>query len=741
MRISTNSGLALAALLAAVVLVPSPGWATQTQNCPTEPTQNTPIVSGETYSGANCVISTTGDVDSFQFNAAAGETYVMVAGLGSAATDICLSLYAPGVPAKLIVSGCTSIYYGTYYAATTQKLTVAGLYTVVVTETGNAVVTFRLSLERQNPAPPDAVPLVLSQNTTGQVNPPTAQDVFTFHGGTTGTYKIAASYLSGASDVCFQVYQPDGTAAPSAGACTSLYYGTYSTAVNVTPTQNGTHTVWVWASGDDSTVNYNLEVSCLLGNCSSQPVTVSGQVTAGGVGLNGVTINVNGLQNTSTTTSASGSYSIMLAPGPTYTLSAALSGYSFSAPVTFSNLTANQTANFTGVAVPGLEFYPVTPCRLVDTRLSSFQSGFGTPSMDAGMTRTFPILSNIACGIPLTAAAYSLNVTVVTKGYLGYLTIWPAGQPIPNVSTLNSYSNNSTAVANAAIVPAGTNGAINVYVTDATDVILDVNGYFAPPLSTGLQFYSVTPCRLVDTRVTPFQSGFGPPSMSAGMTRTFPIPTNSACGIPATASAYSLNVTAIPQKTLGFLSIWPTGEPLPNVSTLNVYNPGTVVANAAIVPAGTNGAINTYVTDATDLVIDIDGYFSPANTNGLNFYPATPCRIADTRLASYPSGLGPPSMGAGTQRSFLAPASTCGVPSSAGAYSLHFTAVPQAPKLGIFTTWPTGQSQPNVSTMNSYNGSVVSNAAIVPAGANGAISIYVTDATDVLFDINGYFAK
>jgi hypothetical protein len=228
--------------------------------------------------------------------------------------------------------------------------------------------------------------------------------------------------------------------------------------------------------------------------------------------------------------------------------------------------------------------------------------------------------------------------------------------------------------------------------------------------------------------------------MTAGTTRTFPVATNTACGIPATAAAYSLNLTAVPQKTLGALTIWPAGQPLPNVSTLNVYTAGTVVANAAIVPAGTNGAINTYVTDATDLVIDINGYFAPPATNGLKLYPVTPCRIADTRVASFPSGLGVPSMAAGTQRSFAVPASSCAIPNGAGAYSFNFTAVPRAPQLGIFITWPAGSPQPNVSTMNSYNGSVVANAAIVPAGAGGAINIYVTDLSDVLFDVNGYFA-
>jgi hypothetical protein len=469
--------------------------------------------------------------------------------------------------------------------------------------------------------------------------------------------------------------------------------------------------------------------------------TISGQVTVGGTAMPGAEIQVSGSQTISTTTDSSGHYSVTVALNGSYTVSAARSGYTFGAPVTISNLLSNQVVDFAGAIVPGLEFYPVTPCRLVDTRAGAgFSGSFGPPSLSAGGTRTFPVPSG-SCAIPANAAAYSLNITVVTKGYLGYLSIWPAGQSLPVVSTLNSYATSSTAVSNAAIVPAGAGGGISVYATDATDVIIDINGYFAGQ-TDGFVFYPVTPCRLVDTRVNSMQSGFGPPRMGAGETRPFAVPSNTACQIPSTARAYSVNVTAVPQSTLGLLSIWPSGKPLPNVSTLNVYTPGTVVANAAIVPAGTSGSITAYESDATDLIIDINGYFAPASgSSGLRLYPVTPCRVADTRVSSYPALLGPPAMTAGSQRSYPVPQSTCGIPQNAGAYSMNFTAVPHAPQLGILTIWPMGQAQPNVSTMNSYNGSVVANAAIVPAGTNGAISIFVTDSSDILFDINGYFAQ
>src|SRR5260370_14328415 len=100
------------------------------------------------------------------------------------------------------------------------------------------------------------------------------------------------------------------------------------------------------------------------------------------------------------------------------------------------------------------------------------------------------------------------------------------------------------------------------------------------------------------------------------------------CNLQTNATAYSLNVTAVPNGALGFLTTWPTGSTQPLVSTLNAPT-GTVVANAALVPAGTDGAVSVYVTDASHVVLDINGYFAPPGPGGLLSYALTPFRARD----------------------------------------------------------------------------------------------------------------
>src|SRR5271157_1537235 len=274
-----------------------------------------------------------------------------------------------------------------------------------------------------------------------------------------------------------------------------------------------------------------------------------------------------------------------------------------------------------------LQFVKVTPCRLVDTRP---EYGGDGPIPGGTSQSAAPQLGD--CNIPTTAAAYSLNVTVVPEGPLGYLTIWPTGENQPLVSTLNSYD--GRVKANAVIVPAGDQGAVSVYVTDTTNIVVDIDGYFAPVSDATLAFYPLPPCRVADTR-NPV-GNLGGPYLKGDENRDFPVLEASLCNIPQGAQAYSLNFTAVPHGFLGYLTVCPTPENprqnCPLISTLNSYG-GQVVANAAIVPAGTGGEIRTFPSNDTDLVIDINGYFAAPGKGGLSLYPLAPCRVLDTRLA------------------------------------------------------------------------------------------------------------
>jgi hypothetical protein len=205
---------------------------------------------------------------------------------------------------------------------------------------------------------------------------------------------------------------------------------------------------------------------------------------------------------------------------------------------------------------------------------------------------------------------------------------------------------------------------------------------------------------------------------------------SSTCGIPATAQAYSLNLAAVPRGPLGYLTAWPAGQAQPSVASLNAVT-GTVTSTAGIVPAGSGGQINIFASNDTDLVIDVNGYFAPAAAGGLSLYTTQLCRALDTRSGAVPAAL------SGTMNVNLS-SSACSLPPAAQAYVLNATVVPQG-ALGYLTLWPAGGAQPLAAAINSLDGAVTSNMAIVPA-ANGSVAVFASNPTHLILDVFGYFA-
>ena len=120
------------------------------------------------------------------------------------------------------------------------------------------------------------------------------------------------------------------------------------------------------------------------------------------------------------------------------------------------------------------------------------------------------------------------------------------------------------------------------------------------------------------------------------------------------------------------------------------------------------------------------------------FTGVTPCRIVDTRGPAGPYGA--PSLSPGVSRNFGLLGGPCaGLPAGVAAYSLNFT-VTNTLGAGFIKVYPQGGSAPVVSTLNYVAGQTVANAAIVPAGTGGGITVVAGVAgTDLIIDINGYF--
>src|SRR6185369_12153578 len=123
----------------------------------------------------------------------------------------------------------------------------------------------------------------------------------------------------------------------------------------------------------------------------------------------------------------------------------------------------------------------------------------------------------------------------------------------------------------------------------------------------------------------------------------------------------------------------------------------------------------------------------------LPFIALDPCRVADTRGNGFTGAYGPPSLLGNATRDFTI-AGQCGIPASAAAVSFNFAAL-NVGAGGDLRVFPAGGGVPTVSTLN-YNGNTpnIANAAVVPLGAGGAITVQA-DATpiDLIIDVNGYY--
>jgi hypothetical protein len=240
------------------------------------------------------------------------------------------------------------------------------------------------------------------------------------------------------------------------------------------------------------------------------------------------------------------------------------------------------------------------------------------------------------------------------------------------------------------------------------------------------QFEPLAPTRILDTR----QGGTKP---AAGSTTTLHVLGQG--GIPATeVTAVVLNITATQPDAPGYVTVSPTGQPRPVVSSLNVEFSGQSIPNLVTVPVGTDGSIDLFTDGGAHLIADVAGYYRPVtDSRGGRFQAVQPHRIMDTRTD------GTALLAGGTRD--LTVTGVGGVPTEASAVVLNVTATRSA-AAGYVTVWPGGTPQPVASNLNmSRADQTIANLVIVPVGANGTVSLFSDNGTDLVVDVTGWFTS
>ncbi len=246
----------------------------------------------------------------------------------------------------------------------------------------------------------------------------------------------------------------------------------------------------------------------------------------------------------------------------------------------YASVAVDVLVDITGWFTPGgsTSLTAVAPHRVADTR-----TGLGGSNrLTAGGVLV------VATG-ELDAAGVALNVTAIDANVRGFLTVYPCGTP-PNISTVNYAANdvrpNNTLVAVAA------GGLVCVFASSAVDVLVDVTGVFSS--SGEFDYLPATPIRLLDTR---------PNKVAADGQIQFVVPP---ANLPA--GAVSVNVTATGHTVQGFVTAFNCGTAVPNVSTLNL-RVGQGNANGVIVPVGAEMVGCLYTKQATNLIVDLNGWW------------------------------------------------------------------------------------------------------------------------------------
>ena len=382
---------------------------------------------------------------------------------------------------------------------------------------------------------------------------------------------------------------------------------------------------------------------------------------------------------------------------------------------------------------PGGQYHPVTPTRLLDTRIGAPP---GVAQVAPGGQVTVAPLG--LGGVPATDVdSVVVDVTVTDANAAGYVTAYPSGTTRPTSSNLN-YVKGQT-IANLVVVTVGDAGQVVLYNSGGrVDLLVDVEGWYSTAATdrgaAGL-YNALVPSRVLDTRTKLGGSAPGPAGTVSVLVR-------GVRGVPASGvSAVVLNLTATAGTATTYVTAYPSGTSRPSASNLNVTAKKTA-ANRVVVAVGSDGRVTFFNAAGTQqLLVDVAGWFTDGTdmaAPGGYFTAVATHRVLDTR-----NGTG------GTKGVITAGHvvvvhvdGTTGVPPAGGpgaptAVVVNLVAV-QPSVATYLTAFPSG-SPPVASDVSAAARRTVANLVIVRLAADGTFRVAnASGSCQVVVDVLGY---
>jgi hypothetical protein len=362
-------------------------------------------------------------------------------------------------------------------------------------------------------------------------------------------------------------------------------------------------------------------------------------------------------------------------------------------------------------APAGARFTPLTPVRLIDTR-----NGTGVSAGQLGAGCTLVVDPNLDPSV----TAVAVNLTSVKPLKSGAVTAYACGVGRPLASAVQMVA--GRVVAGMAIVPLGADGTFCVYVSSASEMVIDLFGSYSP--SSGVRYQPVTTARLYDSRsaVAPLPAG-----------TTLRVKAAGTAAVPTGSTAVALTVHSTGAVANGHVTVYPCASVRPTASSVNA-TAGVSITNHVEVGLSAGGEVCVYVASSMHITVDVSGWYGAAATT--QYFAMNPRRAVDTRNGTGLVG----GFAAGANRAITL-AGANGLPAAATvkAVMAQVTAVAPA-SVGYLTVHPCQATVPNVSMVRFAGGAHAATSVAGIDDASGRWCIAASTSTHVLVDLNGWFA-